>query len=200
MISKVQNKNRLVWRGWPHLIVLLFVFFAGVISGFFLAFWGVSNDELGQYLVNYFKYSAVTSSKATLFSAVLDCIGWPLAAFLLSLLPVGAVAIPTIFAVRGFLLSYTVTMLSFYVPGKGIIICCALFAATIILVVPTLFLWGYEGARASSIRKSSSSVAGSDFCFRIEVLLIGIGALLIAVAVQWAVTPLLFHSACTHLF
>lgn len=182
------------------MLVILLVFFAGVISGFFLALVGASNLELRQLLMECFGHLAITYSERSFISVVFDCFAWPATAAVVSFFPCGTIAILGIIGLRGFLLSYAVALISLAVPGKGIMISLTLFAVVIGMVVPVLFLWGHEGTRISHARKTRTVIGATSACFRIEVLLVGVGVLIVAVAVQWALEPILLRSICSYLF
>lgn len=196
-----EHKNRgFVWRGWPHLFLLLFAFFAGAVPGFLLAFWGSGNQAVKSYLLDHFVYAASGELHISFFSAVWECIQWPLFVLIFSFHALGIFIIPALICIRSFLLSYVVSVVSLAFPHDGLIISIILFSATILFVVPTLFLWGSEGLRSATAHRLSSSTSGQTHSFRVEILLIGIGTLFVAIAVHWTIVPLFLNSIFTQLF
>ena len=197
MATELKHRG-FVWHGWPHLFILLFAFLAGVVSGFLLVFLGGRNQDVQSYLLDRFSYATNGGLHVSFFSAVWECVRWPLFVLIFSFHTLGILAIPALICIRGFLLSYAISVLSFTFPLDGLIISIVLFATTVLLIVPILFLWGSEGLCSLALRRFSASSGQGRF--RIEVILIGIGALLVAIAVQWALIPFVFNFVCAQLY
>lgn len=185
MIASVQKGRCFVGRGFSPLFVLLFAFFVGATFGFFIALFGDNSRALQDYLLDYINSVPDRRADIPLLSVAWECLRWPLLVLFFSFHPLGIIAIPVLFSFRSFLLSHAVFALSFSLPGKGFILSIVLFSATILFILPTMFLWGCEGFHSSL----SHRFPGGRYKFRIEAVLIGTGTLLVAIAVQWALIP-----------
>lgn len=187
------------WRGWPYLLTLLISFSAGALGGFLLAFLGEPSAELGNYLVDYFTLAVERELDFSFISVCWDCVRWPLLVVLFGFTSLGVVVIPAAFLVRGFLLSYTVACFGILLGNKGVAAAAVLFSVTVLLILPILFVVGCENLRTSCMRLSGSPSI-TEPKFKPEILLPSFGALAIAVALQWAVSPTLLSAVCVRLF
>lgn len=181
------------------MIVLLSCFLLGTLAGFIFAFIGEPSAELYSYLNDYFELAAQGNLELSFLSVAWDCIRWPLAVVVFGFTALGVGVIPAMFLVRGFLLSYTATLLGVLFGKDGAAVAAVLFAVTVLLVIPTLFVVGCESFRASLARLPKAAVP-ADGRWRPEILLPGIGVLAIAVALQWTVTPMMLSAVCARLF
>ena len=187
------------WSGWPYLIVLLISFFAGALAGYFFAFLCEPSVLLRSYLMDYFDLAAQGGLHISFLSVVWDCVRWPLLAAVFAFTIVGVLAVPVVFACRGFLLSYTVSNFSLLFGYEGFAASAVLFSVTVLLLLPILFVIGCESFRMACMR-IPGAVVSSDKKIRIELLLPGIGATAIAVALQWTILPMLLSAVCERLF
>ncbi len=194
------NGNRIAWNGWSHLIVLLLAFFAGVVAGFFLAYLGETDSELYIYLGDHFSIAAQGNLNISFLSVLWDCFRWPVAVLVFSFSAIGVIIIPGLLFVRGFLLSYAVSCFAVFHQHDGVAVGAVLFAITIIFVIPVTFLFAYEGLRSACFRLPGAVASTNGDRFHLETLVIGIGILAVAVAIQWAIIPKLFSSVCARLF
>ena len=197
--KRVLGSRDLLWRGWPYLFVLLIIFLLGSLFGFLLAFISEPSAELRNYLTDYFARSATDKLGLSFFSVLWDCLKWPLIVFAFRFTAAGIVTIPAVFLVRGFLLSYTAACFGVLLGNDGVIAAAVLFAVTVLLVLPILFVIGCESLRASYVRLPSASPTDENR-FRVEVFLPSFGVLAIAIALQWSVTPVLLSAVCARLF
>lgn len=196
----VSKTNKIGWNGWLHLVVILLAFFAGAVAGFFLAFLREASSEFQSFLSDYLYSSAHGDFKVSFFSVLWDCFCWPLATIVFSFSAIGVVLIPIFLLVRGFLLSYAISCFASFLGVNGIAIIAVLFSAELIFVVPVTFLFAYEGIRSACFRLPGAAASTNCGQRHLEVLLIGLGILSVAVAVQWAIIPNLFSSVCARLF
>lgn len=188
MVASGQKDRYFVWRSVPPLLVLVFAFFLGAALGFFVALFHNDSRALQEYLLEYFSSFPDRGTDHSLLSVVWECLRWPLLVLFFSFHPLGSIAIPVTVCLRSFFLSHALFALSFALPGRGFILSIVLFSVTILFILPVMFLWSCEGLRSSSSCRGS----GGKYKFRIEAILIGAGALLIAIAVQWALIPFVF--------
>ena len=199
-IGKRTLRDRdLLWRGWPYLFVLLIVFAIGALFGFILAFLSEPSTELKSYLTNHFDVAAKSEFGLSFFSVLWDCIRWPLLVFVFRFTAAGIVVIPAIFLVRGFLLSYTAACFGVLLGNVGVIAAAVLFAVTVLLILPILFVIGCECFCGACARLPGLSSAGESR-LRAEVFLPSFGVLAIAVSLQWTVVPILLSAVCARLF
>ena len=197
--KRMTAKNIAMWVGWPYLIVLLVCFFVGAFCGGALAVLIEPSGELSSYLSDYFAMAAQKEISVSFFSVLWDCVRWPLLAIVLGLTILGAVGIPILFAVRGFLLAFTVCTLGELLGANGIVAALVLFSVTILFVLPALFVVGCEGLRVACRNLPNAAGSGSSR-FQLEILLPGIGVLAVAIALQWTVVPAVFSAICLRIF
>lgn len=197
--KRMTAKGITMWAGWPYLIVLLVCFFIGAFCGGALAALNDSGDELSSYLYDYFSMAAQKKINVSFFSVLWDCVKWPLLTVVLGFTVLGAIGIPVLFAVRGFLFSFTVCTFGALLGGDGAAAAAVLFSVTALLVLPVLFMVGCEGLRVSCRNLPNSTGTGSNR-FQPEILLPGIGVLAIATALQWTVVPTVLSAVCSRIF
>lgn len=188
-----------VWDGWPYLVVLLICFFVGVLGGLLLAVLGKPSAELRSYLNDYFDLAAHGELTVSFLSLLWDCFRWPLAVAAFALTSLGVGVIPALLLIRGLFLSYATASFSVLLGAEGTAAAAALFGVTALLELPALFLIGSECFR-TACKRLSGSVPDADGRLRLAVLLPGIGILILAVALQWTVTPALLSAVCARLF
>lgn len=192
-----QHSGRLAWNGRPQLIVLLCAFLSGAVSGFLFAYFGGENTTLRCYLNEYFDYAAQENLHLSFLLSLWDCFRWPLAVLAASFHAIGVVIIPCLLLARGFLLSYAVSSVSLLIYPNGTVAGVILFFTAALFVLPVMLLFGYDGMCTICGRLHYAETQQSEHYFRCEVLLIGIGILILAAAVQWALIPALLSFACT---
>lgn len=180
--------------------VLLTAFLAGAFFGFFLARFSGSDAELSGLLSERLCYASQGNWDISFASILWDCLRWPLAVVISSFFTLGIVAIPALILVRGFLLSYAASCFAVSMQQAGVAAEVVIFFVPALLIIPVMFLLGCDGMR--STRLSAHGAASSSFkasaC--IETLLISIGILAVAVALQWAVVPAVLSSVCAQFF
>lgn len=197
--GRMNAKRITMWTGWPYLIVLLVCFFVGAFCGGVLAVLIEPRGELSSYLHDYFVMAAQKEINLSFFSVLWDCVKWPLLAALLGLSFLGTIGIPILFAARGFLFSFAVCTLGALLGGNGVAAASVLFSVTTLFVLPVLFIVGCEGLRVTCRNLPNVSGGGRNR-FRMEVLLLGIGVLAIAIALQWTVVPTVLSAICSRIF
>ncbi|MBO5340162.1 MAG: stage II sporulation protein M [Oscillospiraceae bacterium] len=132
------------------LCLLCVLFFAGSVAGCVAA--GAIRDDggvLAEYLRNYLDALERDGALLRYFPILWQTIRFPLAVFLLGLTALGIVALPVLFAVRGFAFSYAVSVLFRLLGGRGLLLAAALFGVSAVLWMPALFELGVQGLLAS---------------------------------------------------
>lgn len=188
-----------VWDGPTQLIVLGLCFAAGTLGGFFFSCWGGSNPELSDYLRQYFQMIGREEAVVPpLWSSIWDLTRWLFGAFLLGSTALGAVGIPLLMGVRGFLLSYSAATFArlFGLPGMAVSV--ASFGLAALVAVPVLFVVASDAFRQSLGRLSGERPPG--WRQRVQALAPCAGLIVLAVALQQTVMPVFLTAVCASLF
>lgn len=131
-------------------------------------------------------------SSPSIWSVMWELCRWPALVLLLGFTALGAVAIPAVFCVRGFLLSYALASFVRAFGAAGIFAAFAVFGMAALVSVPVLFCMG-AFAFPSSLRLAAGVLGGrqaTGFPRReLAGALACAGPLLLAVFVQWSVMP-----------
>ena len=136
----------------PTLAVLSAAFSVGALVGLLLAakVAGAGQESLSAYLQSYLEAAkAGNATPPELPTALWEAARWPLLTLLLSFTALGAVGIPAVFAVRGFLLSFAVSSFVRVLGGAGAVLAFFAFGVTGLITLPTLFLLGVQGMLSS---------------------------------------------------
>lgn len=181
-----------------HIAVLLICFLLGVFCGYLWALFGYGNSDLESYLTDYFNLAAENGIDVSPVSVLWNSVKWPVFVVLLGTSVIGVAAIPIVLMIRGFLLTYTTACFSILLGRSGFIVSVVLFAVTVLLELPVLFIYGCDFLRVSIARVTRISKGEDDL--KPECLLSGIGVLIVAAALQWTVVPRLFSAFCSRLF
>ena len=80
-----------------------------------------------------------------LASLVWDTVRWPLLALLLGFTALGLLGLPLLFAVRGFLLAFSIASFVRLFGGAGCLLALLVFGVSGALSVPVLFVLGVQG-------------------------------------------------------
>lgn len=134
-------------RRFPALFFLSVCFGIGLILGCVFASYleADANAQLLTYLDQYL--SLVQENHAelpSLFSVFWEVFRWPLMAGILGLTLLGVVAVPLTFLIRGFLLSYTISVFVQLYGKSGLSFAAAIFGISAILSVTALFSVGIK--------------------------------------------------------
>ena len=129
-------------------------FFLGGLAGCLLAGCvdGGGLEGLTDYLEG-FLLAAQAGEAAAPAPAVLvwETVRWPLAALLLGFTALGLLAIPLLFAARGFLLAFSIACFVRLVGGAGCLLALVLFGVGGTFSVPALFVLGVQSLRAARV-------------------------------------------------
>ena len=188
------------WDGLTRLAVLSICFGLGALGGFLFSALSGDSPELLDYLRQYFLSAGEGGGLEPSLGAVIwDLLRWPLAAFLLGLVPAGAVGVPLLMGARGFLLAFAATTFArlFHLPG--LVAAMAAFGVTVLVAVPVLFVVAEDAFRQSLSRLPGAVSAPVHWSERAQALAPCAGLLVLAVALQQAVMPALFSAVCARL-
>lgn len=142
----------------PALIILSACFVAGGLVGCLLAaqVGGAGETSLHAYLEAFL---AAAQGGAVdipaLWGQIWDTLRWPLAALLLGFTALGVLGLPVLFAVRGFLLAFSIASFVRAFGGTGWLLACLVFGIGGALSLPVLFVLGVQSflsARALAAR------------------------------------------------
>lgn len=185
--------------GWPRLIILLVCFGIGVISGIAFAHFLQPDTILTDYLLEYCAALKEHRIQSPFLSILWDCFRWPVFTILLGTTALGLIGIPILFAARGFLLAFSVSLFGQIMHADGIALAAVLFSVSLLLVLPTLFVLGYSGLNTALHRLPSKVFPGAG-AYHAETYLACGGILVVSVALQWAVLPAALSAISYFLF
>lgn len=186
--------------GVTRLAILAVCFGLGALGGFLFSALSGDSVELMDYLQQYFQSAGQGGGlEPSLAATVWDLVRWPLAAFLLGLVPLGAVGVPLLMGGRGFLLSFAAATFArlFHLPGVAAAL--AVFGVTLLVAVPVLFVVAADAFRQSLSRLPGALSAPIHWTERIQALAPCAGLLVLAAALQQTVMPALFSAVCARL-
>ena len=193
-------RDDLSWDGLTRLAVLAVFFGLGALGGFLFSALNGDSPELLDYLRQYFRSAGEGGGlEPSLVVVIWDLVRWPLAAFLLGLAPAGAVGVPLLMGVRGFLLSFAATTFArlFHLPGLAAAL--AAFGVTVLVVMPVLFAVAEDAFQQSLSRLPGAASAPAHWSERVRTLAPCAGLLVLAAALQRTVMPALFSAVCARL-
>lgn len=188
-----------VWDGLTQLTVLGICFSLGALGGFFFSGWGRDNAELLDYLRRYFQMAGQgIGAEPPLYMSIWDLARWPLAAFLMGSTALGALGIPILLGMRGFLLAFSAATFARLFGLPGIAASLAAFGVSALVAVPVLFVVSTDAFRQSLDRLSGER--SSAWSQRTQALTPCGGLLVLAVALQQTLMPALLTAVCARLF
>lgn len=179
-----------------NVFVLTLCFLLGAVTGLCFHLWSGENIALSGYLNEYLAFASQGDLRFSLPGVIWGCVRWPLLVFLFGAVGSGVVLIPATLCLRGFLLSYAVSGFSAQYGGRGMLAAVALFAVTILVELPVLFVAGCECLRMSRAKLSGANGAG----WKPEILLPAAGGVALSAALQWTISPMLISVICSRLF
>jgi stage II sporulation protein M len=118
----------------------------GTVSAGLLSDGAKLNDSVSHYL-SFFLNS--TSAKPDIFSALGDSFKYHLCAVFLGFSILGVICIPVLSAVRGFFLSFSVSVIVRLLGGKGILLVLSIFGINTLLTIPCYFVLSVSAFSAS---------------------------------------------------
>ena len=142
-------------------LTLLSAFFAlGGVLGCTLAFQIDSGGSAGlaRYVERFLTWAGTSGHTPSLLLAAWDTVRWPLLVFLLGFTTLGLLALPAVFAVRGFLLAFAIGSFVRLFGRTGGTLAFLIFGIPECAAVPVLFILGTQSWLAS--RALASRVLG----------------------------------------
>ena len=187
-------------NGLTQLAVLAVCFGLGALGGFLFSALNGDSPELLEYLRQYFRSAGEGGGpEPSLFAVVWDLLRWPLAAFLLGMVPIGAVGVPLLTGARGFLLAFAATTFArlFHLPGLAAAL--AAFGVTVFAAVPVFFVVAEDAFCQALSRLPAAASPPMHWSERARALAPCAGLLVLAAALQRTVMPALFSAICARL-
>lgn len=173
----------------------------GALGGFFFSAVFGESVELLDYLQRYFQLvGSAGGAEPSPMASVWDMIRWPLFAFLLGYSAFGAVGLPLLMAVRGFMLSFAAATFVRLLGLPGLAAALVAFGLTALIAIPVLFVVSRDAFRQSLSHLSGSPAPAVAWPVRLRSLAPCLGLLVLAAALQQTVMPALLTAVCAHLF
>ena len=138
----------------PVLAVTAACFLLGGLVGYLLAshIGGGGQESLAAYVEGFLRAAQAGEITApALASLVWDTVRWPLLALLLGFTALGLLGLPLLFAVRGFLLAFSIASFVRLFGGVGCLLALLVFGVSGALSVPVLFVLGVQGLLAARV-------------------------------------------------
>lgn len=138
----------------PVLAVTAACFLLGGLVGCLLAshIGGGGQESLAAYVEGFLRAAQAGEITApALASLVWDTVRWPLLALLLGFTALGLLGLPLLFAVRGFLLAFSIASFVRLFGGAGCLLALLVFGVSGALSVPVLFVLGVQGLLAARV-------------------------------------------------
>lgn len=130
------------------LLILSAAFLIGAVAGCVFAERVGGNGEtaLEEFLEAFLSVANTGElTQPSVLSVIWENLRWPLLILLLSVTPLGLLALPVLFLVRSFLLSFSIASFFRVLGTSGLALAFVLFGVTGLLYVPVLFVLGVQG-------------------------------------------------------
>lgn len=141
----------------PALAVTAAFFLAGGLAGCLLASYvgGDGGASLSAYLQGFLRASGAGEVDAPAMAALVwNTARWPLLAVLLGFTALGLLGLPLLFAVRGFLLAFSIASFVRLFGGAGCLLAFLVFGISGAVAVPALFVLGVQSLVAARVLAS----------------------------------------------
>jgi len=139
-------------RNTPALIVTAAAFFLGGVVGFILTskIEGAAADSLSAYMQAFLAAAQTGAAQPpALLPLLWQVLRWPILTVLLGFTAFGLPGIPVLFAVRGFLFSFSIASFVRVLGGYGMLLAVLVFGISGLIALPALFILGVQGLAAS---------------------------------------------------
>lgn len=171
----------------PALAVIGISFFLGGLGGCILAACveGSGGESLAAYLKGFLSAAREgTVSAPALLPLVWETVRWPLLAVLLGFTALGVLGLPLLFAMRGFLLSFSIASFVRMFGTAGSLLAFLVFGISGCVAIPTLFVLGLQSLTASRTLAGRFLGEGRRVCYgRVFFVRCGLCACALAVGV-----------------
>lgn len=193
--------------GTAVLFILSVAFFVGCLAGCVLVNRVGGNGEvvLEEFLKDYLSAAnAGELPRPNVLTLVWETIRWPLFIFLFSVTPLGLFAIPVLFLVRGFLLSFSIASFFRVLGASGLVMAFALFGVTGAFYVPVLFILGVQGFLVSGAMTGRLVGEGRKRSLLDRIVLfrcgICVAVLCVCCILEYHLVPVLMEPLATFVF
>lgn len=160
---------------------ILLLLAAGFLSGGLLGGFVAGNLSFEPYITQFLQDSAQISEGAALWRELWVSLRWPVAVWLLGSLPWAGLTVPTVFFLRGTLLSCGIGAVAAGRGLAGILWAGLLFGPTCGLTVPVMFVLGTD-----RLLRKAAPAAGTGSALRLSLCAV---ALAVSVVLNWKVVP-----------
>lgn len=136
----------------PALAVLGVCFFSGGLAGCLLAgrVGGAGSESLSAYLNSFLQSAGAGEMEGpALASLAWGELRWPFLVLLLGFTALGLLALPAVFALRGFLLAFSISSFVRLLGREGCLLAILVFGIPGALAVPALFVLGVQSFLAA---------------------------------------------------
>lgn len=180
----------------PVLIFLCICFIIGAITGSVIAANGGDSAQIASLITDY-----SVSSDVTFWKVIVNVFRFPAIIVLCGFCVFGSVLIPTVVAVRGFMLLFTITTFVRFFGLPGLFFSAALFGIQCLLLLPCILILAAQGVVSASLlfslasskgKKLSGAVFSGAYFFRV---LICVGVLLLCTLAEMFITPIFVSAA-----
>lgn len=182
------------------------MFLCGSIIGTFSAGFVKDGTRLSAILTDYLSvYLNDASAKPDFFTTVVDVFKYHLTALFLGLSVLGVVILPILSAVRGFVLSYSISAVVRLLGGKGALLVLSVLGIRTLITIPCfIILCVYAYSTSTYIFRQSLSksmkITASPFNSRtIIVCTVCLLVLLLSALIDTYLTPRLIALAASHI-
>lgn len=177
-------------------LILSSSFFMGGVLGFFLASLMTEDGQgtLADFFLSYFQAISEGSYETSLFTSLWSNLKVPLLIFLLGFSLIGTIGIPLLFAVEGFLFTFSISTLCRLLGVTGLIPAFFLFCMPAFLWIPVLFFMGLESFQSATLlwrRTRLEEIFTNGYFFRISL---GVFGVLCSVALDYWVLPVILEA------
>ena len=149
MRKKALKKSDMSSNGMTAaLMIMAVLFFVGGVAGCLLAgrAGGEGEAALNGYLDGFLNVTVSGEmTKPSFFVLLWKAVRWPLFVFLCGFTPIGLIAIPVLFLVRSFLLSFSISSFFHVLGAKGLLFAFSVFGISGLVHIPILFVFGIQG-------------------------------------------------------
>lgn len=192
---------------FPRLVFLALFFLSGVILGQVLSrkVSPSAGTELQAYLRDYIQLESSSQTRpATVGSALVLYLRYPLLAFLLGFASVGILLLPCVTMAYGFFLSFSVCCFTATFGAAGVLVALAVFGFRTLVTLPCFFLLAVPSWEASASlaslslgrgRHMAAVMYGKSCWIRFAVCL---AVLLVGVCLEITFGPWLLHFVLWH--
>ncbi len=174
-------------------------FLIGAAAGVLFFFFGQADSRLCDELCSRLLAAARGVEDVWILSSLWHCVRWPLLILLAGASVAGAILIPMLLILRGFLLAYSAVAFGGWLGASGAASWMIVSAASVLFVIPCVFVISCECLRTSVVKlMRTGDDAGARF--RSIAILLPAVVLTPVTILQHTVIPAVFSAVCARLF